>query len=53
MEKDYSRVVRMDQNDWEYFNDMKNELRLSSVAAAVSYVLKSHKKRVKAEKENG
>lgn len=47
MKKDYGRVVRMDQEDWEYFNNMKNELRLASVAAAVSYVLKSHKKSLK------
>lgn len=44
MKKDYGRVVRMDQEDWEYFNNMKKELRLSSVAAAVNYVLNSYKK---------
>lgn len=44
MKKDYGRVVRMDQEDWEYFNAMKKEMRLSSVAAAVNYVLNSYKK---------
>lgn len=44
MKKEYGRVVRMDQEDWEYFNAMKKEMRLSSVAAAVNYVLNSYKK---------
>lgn len=45
MKKEYGRVVRMDQEDWEYFNNMKKELRLSSVAAAVNYVLKYYKEK--------
>lgn len=44
MKKEYGRVVRMDQEDWEYFNAMKKQMRLSSVAAAVNYVLNSYKK---------
>jgi len=42
---DLTKVVRIDQEDYEFFDAMRNEMRLSSVAAAVNYVLKVYKEK--------